>query len=64
MESKAKFSRDIIQLENIELVVERICSKLKEDVFHVLRRKGGVWGLAEVSIRPLLWHWPVTKDFS
>lgn len=46
MKKKTQFSKDIIQLKNIELVVERICSKLKEDVFHVLRRKGGVVGIS------------------
>ncbi len=46
METKTKFSRDIIQLKNVELVTERICSKLREDVFHVLRRKGGVVGIS------------------
>ena len=46
MEEKKQFSRDIIQLKDVELVVDRICSKLKEDVFHVLRRKGGVIGIS------------------
>lgn len=46
MEKMKQFSRDIIQLKDVELVVERICSKLKEDVFHVLRRKGGVIGIS------------------
>ena len=46
MERKKQFSRDIIQLEDVELVVERICSKLKNDVFHTLRRKGGIIGIS------------------
>lgn len=46
MEKKQQFTRDIIQLKDVELVMERICSKLKEDVFHVLRRKGGVVGIS------------------
>ena len=46
MEKKKQFSRDIIQLEDVESVVNRICSKLKDDVFHVLRRKGGVVGIS------------------
>ena len=46
MEKKIGFSRDIIQLKDVELIVEQICSKLKEDVFHVLRRKGGVIGIS------------------
>ena len=40
------FSKEIIQLQNIELVVDKICSKLKEDVFHVLHRKGGIVGIS------------------
>lgn len=46
MEIKSNFSRDIIQIKDVELVVETICSKLREDVFHVLRRKGGVIGIS------------------
>ena len=46
MENKIQFSRDIIQLKNIGIVVEGICSKLKEDVFHVLRRKGAIIGIS------------------
>lgn len=40
------FTKNIIQLENVELVVERICSKMKDDIFHILRRKGGVIGIS------------------
>ncbi len=46
MGKKKRFSRDILQFNNVEYVVERICSKLREDVFHVLRRKGGVIGIS------------------
>jgi len=46
MEKKKQFSRDIIQLFDVELVVDKICSKLKEDVFHGLRRKGGIVGIS------------------
>lgn len=46
MENKIQFSRDIIQLNNVEFVVEGICSKLREDVFHVLRRKGAIIGIS------------------
>lgn len=46
MKKKRQFSRDIIQLENVELVVNRICAKLREDVLHILRRKGGVVGIS------------------
>jgi NAD+ synthase len=46
MEKKKQFSKDIILIKNIELVVDKICAKLKEDVFHVLRRKGAVIGIS------------------
>lgn len=46
MEKSKKFSRDIIKIIDIELVVESICTKLKEDVYHVLRRKGGIIGIS------------------
>jgi len=46
MEKKKQFSRDIIQLTDVESVVDSICSKIKEDVFHVLRRKGCVIGIS------------------
>jgi len=41
-----QFSRDIIQIKDVELVVDKICSKIREDIFHVLRRKGGVVGIS------------------
>jgi len=46
MEKKRQFSKDIIQLNDIEVVNDNICSKLKEDVLHVLRRKGGIVGIS------------------
>src|SRR5674476_495576 len=46
MENKNQFSRNIIQLNDIENVADNICAKLKEDVIHVLRRKGGVVGIS------------------
>ena len=46
MKNNKQFSRNILDLKNIELVVDKICSKLKEDVYHVLRRKGGVVGIS------------------
>lgn len=46
MEIRKHFSKDIIQFKNVEFVVEKICSKLKEDIFHVLRRKGVVIGIS------------------
>lgn len=46
MGKKKLFSRDIIQIKDIELVTNNICTKLKEDIYHVLRRKGGVIGIS------------------
>lgn len=46
MNKKKPFSRDIIQLSNIEESTEKMCSKLRNDVFNVLRRKGGVVGIS------------------
>jgi NAD+ synthase len=46
MEKKKRFSRDIIQFQDVEMVVDSICTKLREDVYHVLRRKGGVIGIS------------------
>lgn len=46
MEKKKKFSREIIQIKDIELIVERICTKMREDVYQVLRRKGGIIGIS------------------
>jgi NAD+ synthase len=46
MEEKMQFSRDIIRIKDVESVVGRICTKLKEDVYHVLRRRGGVIGIS------------------
>ena len=41
-----QFSRDIIQIKDVELVVDKICSKIKDDIFHNLRRKGGIVGIS------------------
>ena len=46
MEKMKQFSPDIILIKDIELAVNKICSKLKEDVHHILRRKGGVIGIS------------------
>ena len=46
MENTKQFSRDIIQIKDVELVVDKICSKIKDDIFHNLRRKGGVVGIS------------------
>jgi NAD+ synthase len=41
-----KFSRDILHLNEVELVVNKLCSKLKQDVIHLLHRNGGVIGIS------------------
>lgn len=43
---RRKFSRDIVRINDVEFVVKKLCSKLKEDVFHILRRNGGVIGIS------------------
>lgn len=46
MKKREQFSREIIQLKDVELIVDKICFKLKEDVFQVLHRRGGVIGIS------------------
>ncbi len=46
MEKPGKFSGDLLQLKDVNLVVANICSKLKDDVFHTLRCQGGVVGIS------------------
>lgn len=41
-----QFTRDILQIKDVELFIENICSKLRTDVFHVLGRRGGVVGIS------------------
>nr|WP_321409504.1 NAD(+) synthase [uncultured Carboxylicivirga sp.] len=43
---KEKFSRDIIKLKDIDKTINDICSKLKQDVHQVLKRRGGVIGVS------------------
>jgi len=43
---KVKFHKDILHLENIDEVIEKICLKLKEDVYKRFRRFGGVIGVS------------------
>jgi NAD+ synthase len=43
---KKQFSRDILKFKDVEFVINKICHKLKEDIFHVLRRNGGVVGIS------------------
>ncbi len=46
MSSLPQFSKDIIQIKDVGLVVNNICSKLKSDIFEVLRRQGAVVGIS------------------
>ncbi len=44
--TKKSFSKDLILLDNVENAVHDIASKLRSDIFHNLRRFGGVIGLS------------------
>ncbi len=44
--SKIEFSRDILKINDIESLVEKLTRKLKEDVSLKLQRFGGVIGLS------------------
>ena len=44
MSSKKPFSKDIILLDDVEAVVNKIIHKLQEDVFHNLKRLGLLLG--------------------
>jgi len=44
MSTKKPFSRDIILLDDVEAVTNKIIKKLQNDVFHDLKRLGGVVG--------------------
>jgi NAD+ synthase len=47
METMTKpFSKDILHLENIELLCDEICQKLKRNVKKQLKRRGGVVGIS------------------
>lgn len=46
MLSKPPFSKEILQIKDIEAVVNSICNKLREDIIHVLKRKGCVVGIS------------------
>lgn len=46
MTQKKPFSRDIIFLENIEEVVDKIITKMRNDVLHVFKRNGAVIGIS------------------
>jgi NAD+ synthase len=46
MTAKPAFSREILKINDIESTVNSICHKIQDDVFKVLRRKGGVIGIS------------------
>lgn len=46
MATKKPFTEDIILLENIEEVVDKIVQKMKDDVLHVFKRNGAVIGIS------------------
>jgi NAD+ synthase len=46
MNPKKPFSKDILLLDNIELVVDTIVKKLRENILHKLNRNGGVVGIS------------------
>jgi NAD+ synthase len=46
MNDRKPFSRDMILLEDVENVVDRITSRMREDTFQKLSRKGGVVGIS------------------
>lgn len=43
---KKPFSKNIIKLEDVEKTVSDITEKLRNDVFHVLKRKGAIVGIS------------------
>lgn len=46
MDKRKPFSKDILFLEKVDEVVDRITTKLRQDVFHTLNRKGAVIGIS------------------
>ncbi len=46
MLSKPSFSKDILKIKDTEAVVNSISNKLREDIIHVLKRKGCVVGIS------------------
>ncbi len=46
MKTRKPFSRDIILLDDIESVVNKITTKMREDVLHNFRRNGAVVGIS------------------
>ncbi len=46
MAEKKEFSKDILTIEKPEELLDKICTKLREDVYHRFRRHGGVVGIS------------------
>ncbi|MFO8002208.1 MAG: NAD(+) synthase [Marinilabilia sp.] len=46
MMTQEKFSRDILKIDSPADLTDRICEKLRTDVFHRFRRQGGVVGIS------------------
>lgn len=46
MTTKLAFSKTIIKLNNVELTTLEIAEKLRNDVFHVLKRRGAILGIS------------------
>jgi NAD+ synthase len=46
MAGKKDISKDILLVENPEVLLDKICAKLREDVSHRFRRQGGVVGIS------------------
>lgn len=46
METKTKFTKDILKLKDPKSVADKLIEKMRHDVFHVLQRKGGVVGVS------------------
>ncbi len=44
--TKRPFSKDILQLDNIDEVIDAICQKLRDDVYKRFRRYGGIIGIS------------------
>ncbi|MFO8002076.1 MAG: NAD(+) synthase [Marinilabilia sp.] len=43
---KKEFTRDILKIDDPAVLADKICEKLKEDVFRRFRRRGGVVGIS------------------
>jgi NAD+ synthase len=46
MVNKKKLTRDILKIDNPEALANRICEKLRDDVYYRFRRQGGVVGIS------------------